>query len=39
MIYMDFPFADVVKMWVAQGGTVQELIEPIDGYVIKQQTQ
>jgi len=38
MFYMDFPFEDVIKVWVAAGGTVQDLIEPIDGFHPSQRT-
>jgi len=32
MIYMDFPFEEVMKAWVKAGGNIQDLIEPIDGF-------
>jgi acyloxyacyl hydrolase len=31
MVYFPFPLPQVIAKWVAAGGHVQDLIEPIDG--------
>jgi len=32
MVYYDFPFAEIDKIWRRQGGETWQLIEPIDGF-------
>jgi acyloxyacyl hydrolase len=37
MAYFDFPFAQIIAQWVADGGEAWELIEPVDGFHPNQQ--
>jgi len=37
MAYYDFPFAQVIQEWEANGGEAWELIEPVDGFHPNQQ--
>jgi len=32
MIYYDFPFKEIIPIWIKQGGEVWQLIEPCDGF-------
>eukprot|EP01116_Phalansterium_solitarium_P020702 TRINITY_DN6179_c0_g1_i1.p1 TRINITY_DN6179_c0_g1~~TRINITY_DN6179_c0_g1_i1.p1 ORF type:complete len:584 (-),score=227.04 TRINITY_DN6179_c0_g1_i1:362-2077(-) len=32
MAYIDFPMAEVIAAWTAQGGEAWQLIEPVDGF-------
>lgn len=39
MHYLDFPFDEVIRRWVAQGNEAWQLIEPVDGFHINQYAQ
>ena len=39
MTYLDFPIAQVTKMWEAMGGQFYQLIEPLDGFHPNQNFQ